>query len=145
MNTQELAQRLFEEGCNPYMYAIGARGAASDAFCLSFNGAQWEVYYTERGIDDPPIFVSGSEAQACDFFFRHIMGLRHEHCVGFFRSEQNAVALHHSLQVLGLVARQDRIPYGGPNDPRFRVFVTGKGIFTERAALGNVPVRDEGA
>ena len=145
MNTQELAQRLIEEGCNPNLYAIGARGAASDAFCLTFNGVQWQVYYTERGNDDPPLFVSESEAQACDFFFRHIRALRHEHCVGFFRSEQNAIALCQRLQGLGLVTRQDRIPYGGPNDPRFRVFVTGRAIFTARAALGEVPVSDEGA
>ena len=144
MNTQELAQRLFEEGCNPTAYAIGARGGASDAYCLTFNVAQWEVYYTERGHDEPPIFVSGSEAQACDFFFRHIMAMRHEHCVGSFRSEQNATALRQRLQELGLVTRQDRIPYGGPNDPRFRVFVTGKAIFTASAVLGDVPVRDPG-
>jgi hypothetical protein len=145
MNTDELAQRLFEEGCKPGNYSIGSRGAASDSYCLTFNGTEWQVYYTERGQDSSPIYASESESQACDFFFRHIMAMRHDHCVGFFRLEQNALALQQKLLALGLAPWQDRIPYGGPNDPRFRVFVTGKAIFTAKAALGDIPVRDQGA
>lgn len=69
MNTRELAERLLEEGCNPSMYAIGPRGGASDAFYLSHRDAQWQVCYTERGLDSPPIYASGSESQACEFFY----------------------------------------------------------------------------
>jgi hypothetical protein len=57
MNIRELTQRLFEEGCNASLYAVGSRGTASDAFCLTHNGAQWQVYYTERGQDSPPIYA----------------------------------------------------------------------------------------
>lgn len=145
MNTHEVRQRLEEEGCNPSLYAIGSRGGASDAFCLTHNGRQWEIYYTERGQDQPPIYTSGSEAQACEFFFTHIMSMRHDHCVGFFRSERNALALQEQLKKLGVSPWQDKIPYGGPNDPRYRVFITGKEIFVARKALGNVPLRDQGA
>jgi hypothetical protein len=145
MHTRELAQRLFEEGCNPSLYAIGSRGAASDAFCLTHNGTQWQVYYTERGQDSPPIYASGSEAQACEFFFKHIMAMRHSHCVGFFKSEQGAEALKSRLSAVGVPSWGDRIPFGGPKDPRYRVFVAGKAIFPAKAALGSVPVRDNGA
>jgi hypothetical protein len=145
MNTRELTQRLFEEGCNPSLYAVGSRGAASDAFCLTHTGTQWQVFYTEHGQDSPPIYASSSESQACEFFFQHIMGMRHDHCVGFFKLEQNAEALQDQLRGLGVSSWKDRIPYGGPSDPRFRVFVTGKSIFQARSALGNVPVRDYGA
>ena len=144
MDTHELSQRLFDEGCNASLYAIGSRGAASDAFCLTHNGAQWQVYYTERGQDSPPIYSSRSESEACEFFFQHIMAMRHDHCVGFFKSEQSAAALQSRLQEIGLSSSKDIIPYGGPNDPRFRVFVTGKAIFSATSALGNVPVRDNG-
>ena len=142
MNTSELSQRLVEEGCNPALYAIGSRGIASDAFCLTFTGTQWQVYYTERGNDEPPIFASGSASQACEFFFEHIMSMRHDHCVGILRSQERANALCTQLQEVGLSAWQDRIPYGGPNDPRFRVFVIGKAIFAAKAKLGEVPIRD---
>jgi len=142
MNTRELSQRLLAEGCNPTLSAIGSRGIASDAFCLTFTGTQWQVYYTERGNDDPPIYASGSEAQACEFFFEHIMSMDHDHCVGVFRSQEQANATNARLQAAGLSPWQDRIPYGGPNDPRFRVFVKGKAIFAARTGLGEVPVRN---
>jgi hypothetical protein len=144
MNTRELAQRLLEEGCNPSSFAVGSRGGASDAFCLTYTGTQWQVFYTERGQDSPPIYASGSESQACEFFFQHIVAMRHDHCVGFFKSEHSALVLKAKLQEAGVSSWSDRIPYGGPNDPRYRVFVTGKAIFPARAALGRVPVRDNG-
>ncbi len=143
MNTRELSQRLFDEGCNASLYAIGSRGGASDAFCLTHNGTQWEVYYTECGQDFPPIYASGSESQACEFFFTHIMAMRHDHCVGFFKSDQRAEALQSKLRQAGLSSWKDKIPYGGLNDPRFRVFVAGKAIFQAMQVLGTVPVRDD--
>ncbi|UQS16614.1 SPOR domain-containing protein [Pseudomonas sp. HS6] len=142
MNSRELAERLLEEGCNPSSFAIGSRGAASDAFYLSRKGEQWQVCYTERGEDSPPIHVSDSESQACDFFFKYIVAMRHDHCVGFFKSQDNAMALEHELKKLGVVSWSDQIPYGGEHDPRYRVFVTGKAIFVAREALGVVPRHD---
>jgi hypothetical protein len=142
MNTDELSRRLFEEGCNPSLYAVGSRGTASDAFCLTHSGTQWQVYYTERGQDSPPIYASGSESQACEFFLNHIMAMRHDHCVGFFKSKHSAEALEARLKEMGLSPLSDQIPYGGPSDPRFRVVVTGKAIFPAKSVLGTVPVRD---
>lgn len=142
MNSIELSERLLAEGCNPSNFAIGSRGGASEAFYLSRRGAQWQVCYTERGQDLEPIYVSGSESQACDFFFQYIMAMRHDHCVGFFKSEDNAVALEQELKKLGALSWSDQIPYGGEHDPRYRVFVTGKEIFVARKALGVVPRRD---
>src|SRR5215212_4474733 len=142
MNIRELQQRLEAEGCNPHLYAVGSRGTASDAFCLTSNGTQWQVFYTERGQDQSPIFASSSEEAACEFFFKYITGMRHNHLVGFFRSEAAAQALLERLAQLGLASSHDKIPYGGPADPRYRVFVIGKAIFAARAALGDVPLRD---
>lgn len=142
MNIQELQQRLEEEGCNPGAYAIGSRGSASDAFCLTHDGARWQVCYTERGVDQEPFFTSESESQACDYFFDFMMSLRHDHCVGFFHSLVNARALEERLNGLGVASSIDWIPYNGWDDPRYRVFVTGKAIFVARQALGDLPVRD---
>ena len=144
MNLRELAEHLASEGCDPSSYAIGSRGSASDAYCLTQNGSRWEIYYTERGLDQAPLHTSESESEACELFRKLILSFRHDHCVGFFRSEESATKLCQRLREIGVAPRQDHIRYGGPNDPRFRVFVTGKAIFEAKAALGQVPLDDEG-
>jgi hypothetical protein len=144
MNVGELAQRLYEEGCSSANYAIGNRGMG-DLFYLARREAKWQVCYTERGSDSPPIYVSEDEPDACEFFFQHVMSKPHHHCVGFFKSKQNAENLKATLAAMDLPSWSDRIPSGGPSDPRFRVFVTGKTIFPAKAALGVIPIRDEGA
>jgi hypothetical protein len=144
MNIHELAQRLTEEGCNPNYYAIGSRGSASDAYCLTHNGQEWQVYYTERGQDQSPEYSSKSEEEACEYFFGFIMKMRHDHLVGFFRSEASANELRARLENQKLHPFQDKIPYGGWDDPRYRVFVTGREIFSAKDILGSVPVKDIG-
>lgn len=142
MNIRDLAQRLAEEGCNPSAYSIGSRGNASDAFCLTHQDGRWRVFYTERGLDSVPMFEAESETDACEYFLRHILSLRHDHCVGFFRSAQQAQTLCERLLAADIACRSDQIPYGGPEDPRFRVFVRGKAIFRARELLGALPLND---
>ena len=141
MNTRELKQRLLEEGCNPIHYSIGPGG--SDVFCLDHRNGKWSVFYTERGRDDDPIFESASEEEACEFYFTYITTkIRHDHLVGFFISENNADALVEQLAQNGIKTHRDTIPYGGWNDPRFRVFVVGRDIFKAKVVLGEVPLND---
>jgi hypothetical protein len=141
MNIEELEQCLLEEGCSPYKFSIGHRG--SDVFCLEKQNGIWRIFYTERGSDDPPIFESMSEVEACKFYFDHITKkIRHDHLVGFFISEQRAIELESRLANNGLPSHRDKIPYGGWIDPRYRVFVVGKDIFRARAVLGEVPLKD---
>ncbi|MEP7137844.1 MAG: SPOR domain-containing protein [Chloroflexota bacterium] len=141
MNIEELKQRLVEEGCSTSNYSIGFRD--SDVFCLMNENGMWRVFYTERGKDDAPIFESASEADACEFFFKYqTEHIRHQHLVGFFRSEEKAIDLSETLERSGVQAHQDKIPYGGWVDPRFRVFVIGKDIFKAREFLREVPVKD---
>ena len=70
------------------------------------------------------------------------MGFRHDHCVGFFRSEGEAQSLVLTLAQHNVPSWQDKIPYGGADDPRYRVFVTGKDIFKAKEFLGKLPVKD---
>lgn len=142
MNIQHLTQYLADEGCSPANYAIGTRGSASDAYCLTHSGGQWSVYYTERGLDRTPIFESADEEEACAFFRNFIMNMRHDHLVGFFRAESAAQALQAVLERYGIPTLEDAIPYHGWHDPRFRVFVVGKDIFKTREILGDLPLRD---
>lgn len=144
MNTSELEQRLLAEGCNPNNFCIGPpRCPVTDIDCLDQVDGEWQVFYTERGQDSPPIFTTRDEAEACEYYFQRIMALRHDHCVGFFRSEELTRALVEKLELAGLAPRQDAIPYGGWKDPRYRVFVTGKAIFKTREILGPETVTDE--
>ena len=141
MNAAELKQRLLEEGCSPHNFSIGPGG--SDVYCLDRRNEVWQVFYTERGKDDAPIFETSSEAEACEFYFDYITKeIRHHHLVGFFISEQKASDLEAQLAHLGIPSHRDKIPYGGWSDPRYRIFVVGKDIFKARAALGEVPLKD---
>ena len=141
MNAAELKQRLLEEGCSPHNFSIGPGG--SDVYCLDRRKGVWQVFYTERGKDDAPIFETSSEAEACEFYFDYITKkIRHNHLVGFFISEQKASDLEAQLAQLGIPSHRDKIPYGGWSDPRYRIFVVGKDIFKARAALGEVPLKD---
>jgi hypothetical protein len=142
MNTSELARRLVEEGCNPANYAIGERGSVSDAFCLTHDGAQWQVFYTERGIDRAPFFTSTDEAEACQYFFDYVTRFRHDHYVGFFRNEALAQGMIEALTECGVAAWRDSFLYCSPNDVRHRVFVSGKAIHVVRTLFDVIPVMD---
>ena len=141
MNSTELKHRLLAEGCSPHNFSIGHGG--SDVFCLEEQDGVWRVFYTERGKASDPIFESPSEEEACGFYFDYITTrIRHDHLVGFFVSEQNAIELEKQLAQNGIPSHRDKIPYGGWSDPRYRVFVVGKDIFKARAVLGEVPLND---
>jgi hypothetical protein len=142
MNTNELQERLAAEGCDPFCYAIGERGRANDAYCLTQNGGEWQVYYTERGVDQAPMFTSASEEEACAYFFNFIMSFRHDHWVGFVRTEAATRAFEDNLDQLGVAHRRDVIRYKSHDDLRFRVFVEGKAIFAVRAAFDKLPQSD---
>ena len=142
MNTAELQTRLLDEGCNGF--CIGSCYLQSDVYCLDQEDGQWIVFYTERGLHAEPIFSSSAENEACEYFFNLITSMEHRHIVGFFREAQHAIDLEQTLNAMGIATVRNDIPYyGGPDDPRFRVFVVGKDIFRVRETLGDLPVRDE--
>ena len=143
MNINELEQRLIEEGCNPGSFAIGSRGSASDAYCLTHNGKEWQVYYTERGVDQSPFHTSADDEQACEYFYNFIMKFRHDHCVGVFLSQALADELQAKLEGLGLHPFQDSLPVPVVKEPLHRVWVSGKEIFVVKEALGAVYFTDQ--
>jgi hypothetical protein len=143
MTSAELEQMLLDEGCNPSSFAIGQRGSASDAYCLVHDGRAWRVFYTERGVDQEPIYTNADEAEACAFFFRHITSFRHPHLAGFFRDKALADDLLHTLKRANLNAWQDAIHYRA-GEWRHRVFVEGKDIFiARRLCNAPLPLQDE--
>jgi hypothetical protein len=139
MNIEELKKSLEEEGCSKTNYAIDESG--SDVYCLENQKGMWRVFYTERGIDQEPIFESQDEAEACDYFFTFMTTrIRHNHLVGFFISRQNAEDMQRKLNENGIPNHRNDIPYHGWEDPRYRVFVEGRDIFKARELFGDLPI-----
>jgi hypothetical protein len=142
MKAVEVRSYLLAQGCSEALFAVGSRGAASDAFCLVHDGRHWTVFYTERGEDSPPIYSSDSESDACAFFVRHILSLEHWHLVGSFVRESEAIAVASKVESLGAKPIRNDIPhYSRMNDPRYRVFVKSKDIFPVREAFRELPVQ----
>jgi hypothetical protein len=139
MTIAELERRLLAEGCNPANYALGTR--SYDGFCLMQDGGRWAVFYSERGRDQPPLFTSTDEAAACQFYLEFMLNMRHDHMVGFLRSEKLVRALRAQLAAQGIATHTDRMLYHR-NDYRHRVMVVGKDIFKAKALLGKVPLAD---
>ncbi|MBD2770520.1 hypothetical protein IC235_21760 [Hymenobacter sp. BT664] len=87
--------------------------------------------------------VQPSESEACRYYLNLVGKFRQDHCVGFFKSKNAADELQTIFQQRGMEVITDQIPYGGPSDPRYRVFVVGKNIFAARDLLGKVPLVDD--
>jgi len=135
MKALELDKRLRDEGCNPSTYSVF--GSAHDAWCLDFRGGRWEIFYSERGVDSPPIYSGDFEEHACVVFFNKVMSEPQWHIVGFFQRESDARALETRLSENDIKPVRNDIPaYHTWNDPRYRVFVLGKDIFRYRALFG---------
>ena len=142
MDITELEKRLEEEACSRSHYSLGTRDPGG-AFCLIHENGKWLVLYSERNLDDEPLFVSESESEACEFFFEYMTTrILHTHLVGYFISLKNAEVLAERLAQQGIATHRNDILYHGWDDPRFRVFVIGKDVFKAREILGELPVRD---
>lgn len=109
-------------------YAIGGRsvfegyGIGRDA-----NGFHW--YYTERGHRET-IASFTNESEAAAYAFNQISKDKtaKRHLVGFIKEKSAAQELIAELQKRNIEFEQDEIPYGGINDPRYRIFVFGCAI-----------------
>ena len=138
MKAEEVFNYLVDQGCNPASFRVGTRGGSSDVFCLNKGGAgEWYVCYSERGIESDAEFCTDKEDKAVEYFRKKILSQKHLHCVGFFSKEPNASELQNRLEARGLEVETDKIPFGGPDDPRYRVFVVGTAIFAAKELLGD--------
>ena len=144
MTPRQLYDELVAQGCDPKNFQIEGLGGISDVYCLADRGGgRWEVYYSERGIESPPEFVSRDRSEAYEHFRTKILSIPHFHCVGFFHDEDAADGLSKQLDSAGVGIRRDVIPYASSTDLRHRIFVSGADVFEARHILGNdLPIRD---
>jgi len=135
MNTNELAKRLDEEGFNSLFYTIGPGWRRlGDGFASDKVDDTFEWFYVERGQKGQIERVFSSEEEACQFVYEALSKDKwaRSHMVGMFETESEAAELTRALSREGIQSETDRIQYGGPNDPRFRVFIYGRDVFKIR-------------
>lgn len=143
MTIADLQERLLAAGCSRSNYHLGEPYRVTDVYCLAQRAGGWHFFYTERGKDSPPEKIFMDEAEACQFFYDFVMKIRHLHLVGFYQSLETFRQHTRFLQQHGLTISTDQIPYGGWEDPRYRLFVEGTDIFTVRQMLPNLPLNDQ--
>ena len=143
MTLNQLKKQLEAAGCSSANYHLGEPQGASDVYCLAQRNGRWHFFYTERGLDNPPEKIFASEAEACTFYYEFVMGMRHLHLVGFYKSLEKLQEHAAYLQRHSISTTADSIPYGGQTDLRYRLFVEGKTIFQIRQLLPILPLTDE--
>ena len=132
MKMIELAKRLYEEGFNPHFYCIGPGWRRlGDGFALDKAGDAFEWFYVERGKKSYLEKRFAAEDEACQFAYAALSQDKwaQSHLFDMFKSESEAANLTLALSREGIQSKIDRIPYGGLDDPRFRVFVYGRDVF----------------
>ena len=134
-----LRRWMARTGANFHSYEVGRPPA--DGFWLRKgpDGAV-EMLYFERGRNRPERRFE-TEAEAVAAFATQVAAdpWAWTHCVRMTADEAAAAAAMATLETLAIPAVMDRIPYGGPDDPRWRVFVFGTDRDRALAALGPAP------
>jgi hypothetical protein len=137
MELQELYDQLISAGCNQF-YIEGIGGPQTDdVVCLGSTGENWQVYYTERGQKEDPMFSSADKNEAIKYYLDFILKIEHWHLIVMTRSEEIFLSHKDKLGKIGLNSIQNDIPdYKHVGDKVFRLFVTNKDIFTAKEQLG---------
>ncbi len=111
--------------CYNSSYGIGNRNI-HEGYGLYTSGSLFIWYYTERGEKDNLQYFQ-TEKEAVEFAFEKIKSDRfaNRHMIGFLDNESSQSELLKELKKRDINYFADKIPYGGLNDLRYRVFVFG--------------------
>ena len=121
---QELFDALIAAGCLNFHIVGISKDIANDTECLRLRDGQWEIYYTERGIERAPYFVSEDFAIAGEFYFRLITRMEHWHLQVFMRDAQIFEAEKAKLLAQNVKIKWDCIPnYAFVGDKMYRIFM----------------------
>jgi uncharacterized Rmd1/YagE family protein len=100
-----------------------------EGFILENNGGICEWNYTERG-EKRILKHFATEKDAVDYALKKIKSDEHanRNYIGMYKSETEVEKNLAELRKRGIEYWTDKIPYGGMNDWRTRIFVIGCGI-----------------
>lgn len=71
MKIKELEQKLQEINVPKEVYSILKGGFPIEQYCITKNGDDWEVYYSERG-NKSGLKTFDVEERACEYFYKKV-------------------------------------------------------------------------
>lgn len=71
MNIEILKSKLYKTEIPCDSYELHG-GLPNERFCISKNGTDWEVYYSERG-SKSGLRVFSTESTACEYFYEMML------------------------------------------------------------------------
>lgn len=109
-------------------YSINGN-AIYEGYGLEKNGKRFQWFYTERGAKQPLKYFA-TEKKAVAYALKKIKADEHanRNYIGMYTSEGKVEKILSELNKRGVEYWTDKIPYGGPQDWRTRIFVLGCGI-----------------
>ncbi len=129
IKTELELEQWMKENCYPMNgYSINGN-FIYEGFGIENNGGLYQWYYTERG-DKRTLEYFATEKDAVKYALRVIKTDEHanRNYIGMYKSDQEVEQILSELKNRGIEYWTDKIPYGGINDWRIRIFVIGCGI-----------------
>ncbi|MFJ7982285.1 hypothetical protein ACIQ1D_18665 [Lysinibacillus xylanilyticus] len=71
MKVKELEQKLIEINVPEEVYSILKGGLPNEQYCITKDGDNWEVYYSERG-NKSGLKIFEDEDKACEYFYNKV-------------------------------------------------------------------------
>ncbi len=135
MNFNELDERLQAEGYGPHISERGPSSLSLGDYRIEEVGDNWRVCSTDRGKVTQEDLVTSDESAACTFFHENVSCMMWHFKT--FLDRPSADALERTLSDAGLQVWRNDIPqFNGPNDPRYRVFVSGSDLHEANRRIG---------
>ena len=131
-------EKWLKENCYPMnSYSINGN-AIYEGFGLENNGGIFQWFYTERG-DKQTLEYFATEKEAVEYALKKIKSDEHanRNYIGMYKSDQEVEQILSELKKRGIEYWTDKIPYGGMNDWRTRIFVIGYGIKNAKDLVKN--------
>ena len=122
-------EKWFNKNCyNKDSYSINGN-VILQGFRLENNGGLFQWSYFEQG-EWETLKYFRTEKEAVQYVFEVIRTDEHakRNYIGMYKSDQETEEILAELKKRNVEYWTDKIPYGGPNDWRTRVFVIGCGI-----------------
>ncbi|KZL09813.1 hypothetical protein [Pseudovibrio sp. Ad26] len=126
--------------CNFNGYSLDGE-VILEGFILRRENKQFILFYTERGTERE-ISRFNTEEEATQHAYEQLKEdvWAWSHCLAFTKSTRKIQNLKTQLSDKNIYFYEDVIPYGGPADPRYRLFVFGNAI--ERVGYLGIVVPD---
>jgi len=140
---RKLNKELIENGCNNFFISGISKGLLDDVFCLNKQNGTWIIFYTERGKNEDPIYLTNDLDEVINYYKNYIMKIDHWHLIISTRSYEKIIEYKKVLEKSNIKTIENNIPaYKSKNDYVYRLFVLNKSIFEAKKIFDNIPYND---